>query len=744
MERRLAAILAADVVGYSRLVREDEAGTLAALKAHLEELIDPKITERNGRIVKLMGDGLLAEFPSAVEAVQCAVDIQHWVGVRTAELAEDRRVVYRVGINIGDIVVEGDDIYGDGVNIAARLEGLAEPGGICVRRNVRNQVRDKLDLAFEDMGEVEIKNISRPVRAFRVVLDDKAAALVTPVTKATVASWRSRRPVVAAALALSLSGVFGLVWWQTRAPDIAPPTVEQAVLSLPDKPSIVVLPFLNVSGDPEQEYFADGMTDDLITDLSKLSGLFVISRNSAFAYKNKAVNVPDVARELGVRFVLEGSARREGSTVRINAQLIDSRTGGHVWADRYDGSIEDIFALQDQVIGQIVEQLKVQLSVGEQNRITRIPTKNLEAYDYYLRAEEEGYYVADSARYRMTLGYYQKAIELDPEFASAYAGYARATVEVLRLGFDNLLSGAVARKNAYDAASRALQLEPQNARTLTVLAILQTLDSRHKEAIESARQAVAYSPSSAEAQINLGLVLAYAGQRQEAVKAVETALRLNPKSEPGVYLLAGVVYYFDRQYERAIASLEEARTELPTSEIALQYLAASYARLERLDEARAMFESLRQILPMLSLAFYRLQDEHVKEQDDLDHLLGGLQKAGITPWPFGYQERTDGRLSGADIEAIANGKTWEGVLYNGVPFIQQNTETGGFAYSSANSLRTGTFWVAGDQLCQRVPGYLLGRAACGYVYRNGDQGEWSQYRYIYVSPELVKFFSPAS
>jgi adenylate cyclase len=660
---------------------------------------------------------------------------------RNAGVPEDQRIVYRVGINVGDIIVEDDDIYGDGVNVAARLEGLAEPGGSCVRRNVRNQVRDKVELDFDDLGEVEVKNIARAVRVFRIVLNDKAKRLVTPIVLASVATGRKRWPVIASMLALSILVASGLVLWHLWAPKIDQASLQRMALPLPDKPSIAVLPFANLGGDPEQDYFADGLTDDLITDLSKISGLFVIARNSVFTYKGKVVNVSEVARELGVRYVLEGSARREGATVRINAQLIDGRTGGHVWAERYDGAFEDIFALQDQVIGQIVEQLKVQLSVAEQGRIARIPTQNLEAYDNYLRAEEEGYYVADTARYRKTLGFYKKAIKLDPEFADAYAGYARTLVEVLRRGYDNLLGGAVARKGAYDAAGRALQFDPQNARALAVLAILQMLDSRHNEAIVSARRAVTFSPNSAEAQINLGLVLTYAGQSQEAVKAVESAIRLNPKSEPGVHLLAGVVFYFDRQYEQAVASLQESRTDSSTSEIALEFLATSYAYLERPDDAKAMRDSLQDLFPSLSLAYYRLSYQHFKRKEDLDHHLEGLRKAGVGPWPFDYQERTGDRLSGDDIEALTVGNDWKGVLHNGAPFVQDNTERGTFAYSSATSLRTGTFWVNGDQLCQRVPGYLLGRAACGFVYRNGKQGQWGQYSYVYVSPESIRYFS---
>ncbi len=431
MERRLAAILAADVVGYSRLMGEDETGTLDALRAHREELIEPKIAEHEGRVVKLMGDGLLAEFPSAVEAVHCAVEIQHTMGERNAAVPAERRIVYRIGINIGDIIVEGDDIYGDGVNVAARLEGLAEPGGICVRRNVRNQVRDKLDIDFEELGEVAVKNIARPVRAFSVVLDAKAAALVTPVVQRADKPERPRWIVAAVAVIVLLFAAGGAFWWQPWAPDVQLASLERMAFPLPDKPSIAVLPFTNMSDDPEQEYFADGITDDLITDLSKVSGLFVIARNSSFAYKGKTVTIRQVAEELGVRYVLEGSVRRAGDQVRINAQLIDAMTGGHLWAERYDRDQDDLFAMQDDVIEKIVSALAVRLTDTEQEQLTRIPTDNLEAYDYYLRAEQEGFYnISSTGTFNRTLSFYKRAIELDPAFADAYAGYARTAVEI--------------------------------------------------------------------------------------------------------------------------------------------------------------------------------------------------------------------------------------------------------------------------------------------------------------------------
>ncbi|MEE9210059.1 MAG: adenylate/guanylate cyclase domain-containing protein, partial [Kiloniellales bacterium] len=344
MERRLAAILAADVVGYSRLMGEDEAGTLARLQAHREALIDPKIAEHHGRLVKLMGDGALVEFASVVDAVECAVEIQRAMAGRQEGVPQDKRIEFRIGINIGDVIVEGEDIYGDGVNVAARLEGLAEPGGICISRAARDQIRDKLDFELEDLGEHEVKNIARPIRVFRVRTEADAGAAVG----STRPSGRKfGRWPVAAALVIAAAAGAALWQFQPRAPAPTPEAVRQqaAAVRVPDRPSIAVLPFTNMSGDPEQEYFSDGITEDIITDLSKVSGLFVVARHSSFTYKGKAVRVQDVGRDLGVRHVLEGSVRKAGGRVRITAQLIDAASGDHVWAERYDRDLTDVFAV---------------------------------------------------------------------------------------------------------------------------------------------------------------------------------------------------------------------------------------------------------------------------------------------------------------------------------------------------------------------------------------------------------------
>jgi adenylate cyclase len=346
VERKLAAILAADVAGYSRLMGVDEEGTHERLKAHLREVVDPKIKEHRGRIVKNTGDGMLAEFPSVVDAVRCAAEIQREMTGRNADIPEDKRISFRIGVNLGDVIVEPEDIFGDGVNIAARLEALAEPGGICISRVVRDQIRDKLPHPFEDMGEQSVKNIARPVHVYRVRLDAEAKALPTEPCDA----------------------------------------VPKSLYLLPDKPSIAVLPFANMTGDPEQEYFVDGMVEEIITALSRIRWLFVIARNSSFTYKGQAVDVKQVGRELGVRYVLERSVRKAGQRVRITGQLIDAATGTHLWADRFDGSLEDVFELQDKVASSVAGVIEPALQAAEIAGSAGRPTADLTAYDLYLRA----------------------------------------------------------------------------------------------------------------------------------------------------------------------------------------------------------------------------------------------------------------------------------------------------------------------------------------------------------------------
>lgn len=632
MERRLVAILAADMVGYSRLMGEDEAGTLAAVRAHREGLIDPKIAQYHGRIVKLMGDGLLAEFPSAVEAVQCAVEIQHALGARTDDLSEDQRFAYRVGINIGDIVVEDNDIYGDGVNVAARLEALAEPGGVCVARNVFNQVKGKLELTFEHVGEKEVKNIAEPVSVYRVVLDAKAAALVTPIVQAAPRSLGARRLVAAAAAVVVLLLALGVaLWWQSRLPGLETASIEKMAFPLPDKPSIVVLPFANMSDDPSQEYFADGMTEDLITDLSKISGLFVIARNSTFAYKGKSRAIKQVAEELGIRYVLEGSVRRAGDQVRITTQLIDATTGRHLWAERYDGSLSDVFGVQDEVTRKIVSVLAVQLTTGEEEATARKETTSAQAYDVFLKGWDQ-YSRQTPESLQEAITHFEKAVELDPDYSRAYAALSASYWQIqkrrwhAKFGF----------RSVHDARIKAEEFLEKTKRQPTALshqvaAAMLSQEGRHTEAIAEGGKAIGVDPNDADSYVALAGALSLAGNPDEALQLMQQAMRLNPHFPPYYLYELGLAQFGIEDFQRAAASLEEATALNSDDRWSYRLLLATYGHLGREADADRLFKGIERNwrgydpISIRAVTFWY----PFKEAADRERLATGLRKANV-------------------------------------------------------------------------------------------------------------------
>ena len=483
-QRRLAAIFSADMVGYSRLMEADERGTIARQKAHRSELINLKIADHHGRIVKLMGDGMLVEFASVVDAVECALAIQRAMAAREAEVPDDRRIQYRVGINLGDIVIEDEDIFGDGVNLAARLQEIAEPGGICISGTVYDQLKSKVEAQYEFLGEQQVKNITEPVRVYRVVLEtDVSRAIAGPSRK------NGRWLAVAAALVVLLGAGGAALWFKPWASHPLP-------TARSDKPSIAVLPFDSLSKDPEQAFFADGMAEDIITDLSKIDGLLVIARNSSFSYKGKQVEIRTIARELGVRYVLEGSVRRAGDQVRINAQLIDAKSGGHIWADRFDGELSNVFALQDRISERIVEAMKVSLTKKERVRLKRTPTKNAQAYELFLKARD-AHRTFVSKQLKQALSLYEQAIDLDPTFAEAYAGDAAVAALIWRRSNPRIMRRADALKWAKQSAARALALDPDSATTYGVLAMINLDQGQHAEAIRLSEKAVALDPNDA-------------------------------------------------------------------------------------------------------------------------------------------------------------------------------------------------------------------------------------------------------
>ncbi|UJW76988.1 adenylate/guanylate cyclase domain-containing protein [Rhizobium sp. SL42] len=735
MERHLAAIMIADVVGYSRLSQVDEEGTRVRFQKDMETIFEPEIARHNGRLVKTMGDGLLVEFHSVVDAARCAVAVQQQKAKQEVLTSPERRLDFRIGINLGDIIVEGTDIHGDSVNMAARIQTLAEPGGIALSGSAYDQIKSRLSVGFTSLGERKVKNIAEPIRIYRVVLDPTAAGKTAEARK----PLRLRPHLATAAFVIAIA-IAGL-WWQPWTYVQTSQLSDRFAYPLPDKPSVAVLPFINVSGDKNHDHLAYGLTDDLITELSRVSGLFVIARHSVFALTTTSGKVQDVAAELGVQYVLEGTLQQAGARLRINAKLIDAVTGLSLWAERYDREYADIFAVQDDVISKIISALSVKLSEGERHRLARIPTENLEAYDYYLRAEQKGITYSDVETYRQTLSFYQKAIDLDPKFADAHAGIARVAVDVWRNDYNYLWSAAVARKIAYDAAGQALKLDPDNARALAVLALLQLVAGRSAEATASATQAVIAQPSDAEAFGNLALILAHTERHDEAIDEMEKALRLDPSPSPSFQLLAGIVFYTAHDLDRAIPLMEAARDALPNAEPAHEYLAAAY--MANHDEQRGTEAAARllELFPDTNLTYYSYLYDYWHD-DDLQYHLAGLRAAGIPEWPFGFEGQPSDRLGEADIRKLVTDKTWIGKHKNGTDFIQHFDKDGNTAYRTANTSITGIAEVRDGRLCETFGGSFLDRMVCGYVYRT-EHPDLLPARYIHVTPQALKFFSVA-
>ena len=543
VERRLAAILAADVAGYSRLIGADEEGTLARLKAYRREVIDPKIAEHRGRLVKTTGDGLLVEFASVVDALRCAVEVQRGMSERNATAPPDNRIEFRIGVNVGDIVVEDDDIFGDGVNIAARLEGIAEPGGICISARVQEDAAGRLDPGFEDIGEQALKNIARPVRVFRVATGNKL--------------------------------------------------VPAPALPLPDKPSIAVLPFANLSGDPEQEYFADGMVEEIITALSRIRWLFVIARNSSFTYKGQADDVKQVGRELGVRYVPEGSVRKAGGRVRITAQLIDATSGAHLWADRFDGSLEDIFDPQDKVASSVAGVIEPTLQAAETARSENRPTNDITAYDLYLRAYAM---VLSSTRQSLeALFLLEQAIERDPRCGPALAWAAFCCLRLLRDGRSE--DPAEDRLKGDDFARRALEVAGDDPGILANAALALAYFGEDIGAmIALVDRALGLNPNFARGWYISGVLRNWAGQPDIAIEHLEASLRLSPRARVGNSLAGiGAAHFLSRRFDEAVPKLLLAIQDSPSFTHPYRVLAACYAHMGRLDEAREIVERLRTI-----------------------------------------------------------------------------------------------------------------------------------------------------
>jgi adenylate cyclase len=577
VERRLVAILAADVAGYSRLMGVDEAGTVSAFKAHRSELVDAKIAEHQGRIFKLTGDGMLVEFPSVVNAVACATAVQRGMAERNALVPPERRMDFRIGVNLGDVIVEGDDIFGDGVNVAARLEAIAQPGGIAVSATVHDHIGNRVDISFDDLGEHALKNIARPVRVYHAWLGSATA----------------RMPI-------------------------------RPELALPDKPSIAVLPFQNMSGDSEQEYFADGMVEDIITALSRMRWLLVIARNSSFTYKGRAVNVKQVGRELGVRYVLEGSVRKSGARIRITAQLVDALAGAHHWAERYDRDVTDMFELQDEIVQQVVGAIEPRLLAAEGVRSQSRAPADLDAWEMVARAMSRYWHVT-APDIEAAIAMLKEAVGRHPDYGPAHS----------MLAFGLVLAGHLSRttfeipKLATDSARRAAELDDSDPWAHLALGYVAFVGRQTEEAVAQFRRAIELNPNFAAAHGYLGYPLAFDGQSNEAIASLLLAIRLSPHDRQNPIFMAGVAvaHYLAKRYDKAIEWGRKAVQQAPGIAGIYRILIASLAQAGQISEAHMMLARLRELQPEISLAWAERTVPYTPAQ--MPHFLEGLRKAGL-------------------------------------------------------------------------------------------------------------------
>ena len=583
IHRKLAAILAADVVGYSRLMAADEAGTLAALKQHRQTVFDPAVAAHNGRIVKLIGDGTIVEFGSVIDAVNCALSVQSAAGSTINGSSPDLKITLRIGINLGDVIIEGDDIYGDGVNIAARLEPLAQPGGICVSSIVNESVGNRIAVRFEDGGNISVKNINRPIRIWK---------------------WHPRS-----------GGGNG------HAPVTATPAQNTVTAS------IAVLPFRNMSGDPEQEYFSDGISEDIITDLSKIAGLTVIARNSSFAYKARAVDVRTIGRELGVQSVLEGSIRRTGQRVRITAQLIDAASGSHLWAERFDRDLTDIFAVQDDVTRRIVDSLKVTLSPAEKDRLAGVESASVAAYDYVLRGREVLLGKEKTrATFEQAVKFYKKALELDPAYSLAHAGLGFAYM----FDYQNWWSADpdASLPLAKRCAQQALENDPNEPRAHCIAGLAALFERDLDQAEAKIRLALSLNPNFAMAHHMLGSIHNFSGRPLEAIPEIEQAMRLDPADTSQFLHFLGMAYLLAGKYETATALLRQRIAVVPSTDFSRTLLASALGHLGEIEAAHRTWAELQKINPNYAFADH-LGRLPFKRKEDAERISQGLRQAGL-------------------------------------------------------------------------------------------------------------------
>jgi adenylate cyclase len=750
IERRLAAVLIADAVGYSRLSETDEEGTRARFEGDLHQIFEPKIAEFHGRLVKTMGDGLLVEFQSVVHALRCAVDVQRAVGERNIDVPADQRLEFRIAVNLGDVIVEGDDIHGNGVNIADRLQAMAKPGGIIVSGPTYDQVSSKVDLQFDYRGEHRIKNISTPMRVYEM---RTVASLARPTaaTRRSAVWLRWWRWAAIAAVIVTVIAAGAAAWlhpWRL----VMKASTDLASSAAGSKPSLVVLPFEDLSDKKEQAFFVDGLTEDLITDLSNLSGIFVISRNTAFTFKNQTTRPTQIAKDLGVTYVVNGSVQRDAGRVRITAELIDALNDRQMWAQRYDREMVDVFAVADEVKKEIVQSLAVKLAPGEQRLIASAPTKSVAAYDYYLRGRRTMNSTDNDA---LGLAYwaFEKAIALDPDFAEAYASLALTNVIDLTKETGSISSlntrGSPQSMQAQAAtlAQKAASLKPSLSIPDIVSARLSLWDGRYDEAIEHARRAVEHEPGNVDAYLTQALVLTAAGLHREARAAIDEVFRRDPKPSPLAYAVLGVIQFALRDNTAAIANLERFTREEQGRSMFPGFLFAAYGEAGSRDKAQTLSLGVHMTIINWDVSLVRFQAFY-RRAEDTAYLLDGLRKAGAPEFPVGFDANTDAaeQLVGPALTSLLFGSSFHPLCtYRGGKTTVRFGRDGTINWALRDDINdSGKFRIDGDKLYLTLPVLTRNRETPFSVYRNTNASKLTSgrgYDFILVGPFLC-FFSP--
>jgi adenylate cyclase len=737
-KRKLRAILSADVKGYSLLMADNELETIATLKSY-RQMMTSQIQQHQGRVVDSPGDNMLAEFASAVDAVNCAVKIQEELKERNADLSEDRKMQFRIGINIGDIVQDADRIYGDGVNVAARIEGLAEPTGICISRGVCDHVRKKLKLGFEYLGEHAVKNISEPVRVYKVLTDPKdAGKIIGEDKKPLKTKWAG----VGVAATIIVFGIAILLFYFGKTGPVEKETLKEI-------PSIAVLPFNNMSGDPEQEYFSDGLTDELIGDLAKISGILVISRNSAFTYKGKRVKISQIAKELNVRYVLEGSVQKSGDKVRIRAQLIDGETDHHLWSESYDGVLKDIFDLQDKITGKIISALAVKLSPSEQKRVADKGTDNVLAYEAFLKGKE--YYAKYTPNdFLKAIEYYKQATKIDPNFSRAYAAIGFTYQIGVNLMWHRKMVGDTATMRLLSRNYLELATKNPSPEAYSLTAAIALHRRNFQKSITFAEKSYNYAPNSADSLRVLGWILAFTDRTEESIEFLKKAIRLDPFDNkartPICFAHIGVNYFSMGNLEEAITYLKKGLSLNPKLTNFSCFLAASHALLGHDIEAKQALAKYLKIFPKwftpnIQLLYYSWP---FKDSKVFDRLAQGLAKAGLPGDLTDYYKlNSQEKLNGQEIKKLLFGKTSTGYTLGikAMKSVQHISKDGEVEQSFRGKNYTGKAWIEGENLCMLRKQFFGGLKSCAEIYRNPEGDELTKTEYFKVTDFGIFLFS---